>query len=432
MTSEVKMTIDERRKYLRIMQPRYQAATRQEQGELLAEMETVTGLHRKSLIRLLGGNLQRQARTRERSCVYDAEVEAALAVIVETVDYVCAERVHGSLLETVASLEQHGELQLTPTVRDKLAQISLSSLRRHAPGPADAPGHIAGPQRNGQTTWQQQLPAGRIPWDMATPGHLEIDLVHHSGPTASGEYVHTLQCIDICTGWSARRAILGRSYVVMRDALYHILEHLPFPVRELHPDNGSEFLNEHLLPFVREYDPTIQLSRSRPYQKNDNRFVEQKNRTLVRHFLGECRLDTVTQTRYLNHCYALMGQYYNFFQPVLHLVEKTWIPATATTPAHVRRIHDTAQPPLTRLCAAGILTHEEQTRWQAQRQAFNPRTLRTHIYQALEHLYRYPNAIPGNTENVFETLAYPERWPEARAALHYAEEKDSLEGRIDL
>jgi hypothetical protein len=196
MTSEEQMTVDERRKYLRIMQPRYQAARRKEKGQLLDEMVTVTGMHRKSLVRLLGGSLQRQARQRERGCVYDAEVEAALAVIVETLDYICAERVHGSLLATVVDLERHQELHVTPTVREKLAQISLSSLRRHAPGPADAPNHIAGPQRNAQTTWQQQLPAGRIPWDTDTPGHLEIDLVHHSGSTASGEYVYTLQSVD--------------------------------------------------------------------------------------------------------------------------------------------------------------------------------------------------------------------------------------------
>jgi hypothetical protein len=196
-------------------------------------------------------------------------------------------------------------------------------------------------------------------------------------------------------------------------------------VRELHPDNGSEFLNEHLIPFIREYDRTIKLSRSRPYQKNDNRFVEQKNRTLVRHFLGDRRLDTVPQTRYLNHCYHLMGQYYNFFQPVMHLAAKTWIPATDTTPAHVRRSHDTARTPWSRLCATELLTPELQAAWQAQRQALNPRALRTQIYQALDHLFHYPNASPGQLENSFETLAYPERWPEAQAALNIAESEDS-------
>ncbi|HNT78508.1 MAG TPA: hypothetical protein PKH77_26140 [Anaerolineae bacterium] len=132
MSDEVQMTIDERRKYLQIMQPRYQAATRAAQGHLLTEMEQVTGLHRKSLIRLLRADLQRHARTHERGCKYDAEVEAALAVIVEAVDYVCAERVHGSLQEIVASLEAHDELPVTPGVRAKLAQISLNRSRRTA------------------------------------------------------------------------------------------------------------------------------------------------------------------------------------------------------------------------------------------------------------------------------------------------------------
>ena len=121
MSSEEQMTIDERRKYLRIMQPRYQAANRAEKGCLLAEMAAVTGLHRKSLVRLLGGDLQRRTRTRERGCVYNQEVEEALTVIVETLDYVCAERVHGSLLETAEILVQYQELRLMPTLQAKPA-----------------------------------------------------------------------------------------------------------------------------------------------------------------------------------------------------------------------------------------------------------------------------------------------------------------------
>ena len=146
----------------------------------------------------------------------------------------------------------------------------------------------------------------RIPLDEAQPGHFEIDLVHHCGVSASGEYVHTLQWIDVATGWSERVAILGRSYRVMEWAFRYILARLPFPILELHPDNGSEFLNQHLIRFFHEQVSGADLSRSRPYHKNDNRKVEQKNSTLVRALIGHDRLDTVEHTGLLNQFYDQM------------------------------------------------------------------------------------------------------------------------------
>ena len=102
--------------------------------------------------------------------------------------------------------------------------------------------------------------------------------------------------VDVATGWSGRRAILGRSYIVVADALYYLSHQIPFPMRELHPDNGSEFLNAHLLSFLDEYYPQLECSRCQPRTPNDNRYVEQKNSTLERAFLGDVRLDTVRQT----------------------------------------------------------------------------------------------------------------------------------------
>jgi hypothetical protein len=132
--------------------------------------------------------------------------------------------------------------------------------------------------------------------------------------------------IDVATGWSERAATLGRSYLVIKDAFQRFLVRLPFSVLEVHPDNGSEFINHHLYHFWKKAADNIELSRSRAWQKNDNRFVEQKNDTLVRAYLGYERLDTVEQTNLLNQLYDLMWLYYNFFQPVMRLQEKTVIP----------------------------------------------------------------------------------------------------------
>jgi hypothetical protein len=116
----------------------------------------------------------------------------------------------------------------------------------------------------------------RLPWDIVQPGHFEMNLVHHCGPTASGEYACTLQMVGVATGRSERRAVLGCSYLAMEDAFRCILARLPFPVLHVHPDNGSEFFNHHLLRFWGEIVQGVTLSRSRPFHKNDNPRVEQR------------------------------------------------------------------------------------------------------------------------------------------------------------
>ncbi len=403
MSTDEKMTIDERRKYLSMMRKRYVASSKAERGKLLDEMEAVTGMHRKALIRLLRGPLVRQRREKQRGKTYGAEVDAALRLIAESLDYVCAERLQPSLVKMADHLAAHGELTITPEVRAALAHISVSTVRRHL---KDAP------QERPRTTRRRpcaansalrDIPMRRIPWDEPQPGHLEADLVHHCGASASGEYVHTLQLIDVATGWSERVALLGRSYRAMQDALTRCLARLPFELHEIHPDNGAEFFNQHLRRFFQDTMPGVTLSRSRPYHKNDNRHVEQKNSPLVRAFLGYERLDTVAQTHLLNHLYARMGLYYNLFQPVMHLAEKIVI-ASPGQPSRIIRRHDTPQTPFERLCAAGAIAEAARIRLQTLHAQINPRQLRQEIYTLLDQLFALPGAIPGVTEDVYQTL----------------------------
>ncbi len=143
----------------------------------------------------------------------------------------------------------------------------------------------------------------RIPWDTAEAGHCEVDLVHHSGESTAGEYGHSLQVIDVATGWSERVMLLGRSYPAMRAAFERICERVPFAIIELHPDNGPEFFNWHMVRYWREKVSGVQLSRSRPYHKNDNRNVEQKNDTLVRQYFGQLRAGYAGANRGRNWLY---------------------------------------------------------------------------------------------------------------------------------
>lgn len=238
---------------------------------------------------------------------------------------------------------------------------------------------------------------------MKEPGYFEVDLVHHCGETSSGQYVCTLQMIDVATGWSERVAVLGRSYVVMRDAFERILQRLPFAVRELHPDNGSEFLNNHMLRYWPQAMPGVEISRSRPYQKNDNRFVEQKNSSLVREYLGQARFDTVAHTAALNRFYDGMWLYYNCFQPVMRLSAKELLPATNGIP-HIRRHFDQAQTPLDRLLATQALHLQQSAALKVLRRDTNPRSLLKQLYQQRDALFDLPLARPDQSEDVRQTL----------------------------
>ena len=244
----------------------------------------------------------------------------------------------------------------------------------------------------------------RLPWSIADPGHFETDLVHHSGPAVSGEYAYTLQMVDVATGWSERRAVLGRSYLVMEDAFRCFLVRLPFRVHQIHPDNGGEFMNHHMLRFWSNIVQGVKLSHSRPFHKDDNPRVEQKNSTLVRAYLGHDRFDSVAQVLALNTLYDKMWLYYNLFQPVMHLVEKEVIRENGER-ARVKRRYDEARTPFDRLCKTDAILPQHREQLKALRDATNPRRLRQEIYDDIEGIFKLPGAASGITENVHLTLA---------------------------
>jgi hypothetical protein len=403
MSIDDRMTIDERRKYLRKMQERYLQADRKERGQLLDEMEAVTELHRKSLVRLMKGNLARRPRRRQRGRTYGPEVDDALRVIAESTDYICAERLTPNLPWLAQHLAAHDELTLSPQLLEQLEQISVSTVERILSRIRQDEPRLPrrGPKRTNNLL--RDVPMKRIPWQEQEPGHFEVDLVHHCGPTASGEYVHTIQMIDVATAWSERVAVLGRSYLVMEDGFSRILARLPFRVQEVHPDNGSEFFNNHMLRFWEGLKPKPHLSRSRPYHKNDNRFVEQKNATLVRAYLGYDRLDTVAHTLAVNLLYDKMWVYYNLFQPVMRLKEKIWMREEGQTSRATRRF-DQATTPFDRLCATKAISQERKEQLTTLRDQTNPRQLRQEIYDLIDSIVTLPCAVPGVTEDVRQAL----------------------------
>lgn len=380
------MGVNDRRKYLSRMKKRYDAAGRIERAGLPDEMEQVTEMHRKSLIRLLSRHdLSREPRLKERGREYGTEVDDAIRVIAESLDGSGAERLTPALPEMARHLSGFGEMQASPQLIDQLERITVATvgriLRRVRQDTYRLP--RKGPERANQLA--KEIPMGRIPWDEDEPGHFEVDLVHHCGESTAGEYVHTLQMIDVATGWSERVAVLGRSQREMEIGFRRIQARLPIPIIRLHPDNGSEFLNHHIIRCWKEAAKALALMRSRPFHKNDNRFVEQKNSSLVRAYLGDDRFDTPAQCAKMNQLYDKMWLYYNFFQPVMRLKEKQ-ASIGEDGVYKVKHKHDVAQTSFQRLCKTTAISQEEKDKLTLLRDGTNPRELRREIYRLLDEL----------------------------------------------
>jgi len=392
MPTEDEMSINERRTYLKRMKARYRKASRKERSQLLNEMEQMTGMHRKSLTRVLhAASLERKPRKTARKPSYGVEVETVIVQIWESLDYICAERLTPVLSSMAQHLARFAVVKLTPNIEAQLKTISRATVSRLLRRVRSR--HRRLPQKGAERANQvtKGVPMGRIAWDTTEPGHCEVDLVYHSGVSVIGEHGHTIQLVDVATGWSERVAVLGRGHKAMEVGFERILQRIPFAIVELHPDNGSEFFNAYLLRFWKEKVVGIHLSRSRPYQKNDNRMVEQKNDTLVRQYFGDLRFDRPEQIAAMNVLYEQMWLYYNLFQPVMHLIEKRAVGDK------VRRKWDAAQTPFERWKATGKLSRERQEQLQVLYEKTNPWQLREEIYHGLAQLWE---GSPASTTDV--------------------------------
>jgi len=405
MSTSEKMSIDEALKYLRIMKPRYVKASRKEKGRLLDEMGTVTGYSRKHLIERLSGDLKRHPRRGGRGRAYGPEVDDALRMIHESLDYICAERMTANLVWMAEQLAKHGEMTVTEGLLMQLGRISASTVERYLARMRQDEPRLRRRPAGKEKAILRDIPMGRLDWDIKQPGSFEVDLVYHCGPSAKGSFMCSIQWIDIATGWSERRSVLGRGYLVMQDGFRCILGRLPFPVLCIHPDNDSAFFNHHMLRFWGEIVPGVTLTRSRPYQKNDNPRVEQKNRTLIRYYLGDHRLDTVAHVLLTNRLYDRLWVYNNFFQPVMHLVGKEVIPQEGL-PTRVMRRHDTPRTPFDRLCETDAILPQHKEQLEILRDGTNPRQLRQEIYDTVDEILSLPTATPAHRESVLDTLSH--------------------------
>src|SRR5215475_8411820 len=332
-----------RRELLVSVYGQYRKAGRREKALILNSFCAATGYHRKYAIRLLSHPPEPKPRRRRgHPPRYGPQVLRVLSKVWEAAGYPWSVRLKALLplwlpwvrqrLKVSSELEQQ-LLAMSPRTMDRRLRPLKQRLGRRLYG-RTKPGSLL----------KHQIPLQTSSWAEARPGFTEIDLVSHSGQAASGEFLHSLNVTDLATTWVETRAVLGKGQSGIVQALTEISQALPFALRGIDSDNGSEFINQHLVRFCRQRE--IQFTRSRPYKKDDNAHVEQKNWTHVRRLLGWDRYDSPEALEALNSLYRNeLRLMMNLFQPTVKLESKQRIGS------RLRRRYSPAQTPLDRLLA---------------------------------------------------------------------------------
>lgn len=367
--------------YAAALRDRYRAARKGAKKRILDEFCQTTGMHRKAAIRLLNHPGRMRAVGRGRPRRYGSEVAAALAQLWEVGDRMCGKLLAAVMPELLAALERHGELELCSEVRALLLQASPSTidrlLRRHRTAGLRQPRC----QRPATTALKSQVPIRTwSEWKGVAPGSLQADLVLHCGDSTEGFYLTTLCAVDVASGWTELQPVWGLGKQRVGTAMHLIRERLPFPLKYLHTDNGSEFINHVLVPWcLRE---GITLSRGRGYRKNDQAYVEQRNWLGVRRQVGYHRYSSRAAFETLHQLHPLLRLQLNFFRPVRKLVGKDRIGARVT------KRYDQPLTPYQRLLANGSLSEVSRAQLERQYLATNPAELQRRTGNLLRQLWR--------------------------------------------
>ena len=368
--------------YFRAIFGRYREASGKEKGRILEEFCRICGYNRKYAIRKLNGAApgKKPARKRRRSRPrYGPQVISVLQEVWEAAGYPWSVRLKAMLPLWLPWIRKR--FSLPAEVERQLLCISARQIdRRLGERKRKLKRRLYGRTKPG-TLLKHHIPIRTDNWDVTVAGFGEVDLVSHSGNSGDGRFVYSLNFTDIQTAWVETGAILGKGKETVREALEEIREQLPFPLLGIDSDNGSEFINDSLWNYCK--DLRIQFTRGRPYKKDDNAHIEQKNWTHVRKLLGWERFDSQKATDAINNLYGKEWRLMmNLFQPSVKLVGKVRIGSRLT------RKYDKPQTPLDRLLASGQGDAERLKHLKRLRESLNPFELAQTIDRKLEKITR--------------------------------------------
>lgn len=367
---------------------RYAKARKKEKTKMLDELVATTEYNRSYATRALRLALKtepkgkcRPKRRRRRDRIYNDVVLGALKKVWATLDMPCGKRLAPYLKTIVPVLEGFDELDLDEDTKDKLVLMSAATIDRLMKAERR---RIDLKRRSGTkpgSLFKHQIPIRTFAdWDEDKPGFLEIDLVGHEGGNPSGEFCQTLDVTDIHSAWTETRAVKNKAQVWVFNALRDISSGLPFKVKGIDSDNGSEFINNHLVRYCDENQITF--TRSRPSRKNDNCFVEQKNYSVVRKTVGYARHDTDEELALLNEIYIHLRRYTNFFQPTMKLTKKIRIGSK------VKKNYDRPRTPYQRLMDCPSISKAAKRKLKAEYESINPAALKRTLTRLVDELFK--------------------------------------------
>lgn len=378
----MRLGMRERKAVIEATAGRYQRSGKREKGKILAEFTLLTGYERsyaRYVLRTWGKRVYakrriyvagsvKKKRQVERRREYDDKVADVLRRVWVIMDYICGKRLKPILGEMVERLEMFGEIKCDDQIRKKLQQISASTIDRLLAGERRKHEMKGRSRTRPGTLLKHQIPLRTFAeWDDGAPGFVEIDLVAHDGGIAAAEHLYTLCVTDVSSGWTEDEAVLNKAQVWVFNGLKEVRKRLPFPLLGIDSDNGSEFINRRLYEYC--IDERLTFTRSRPYRKNDNCFVEQKNWTTVRRHIGYQRLEGERQRMLLNEIYRHLRLYVNFFQPSMRLKSKE------RHGSRVKKTYREARTPYQNLIESGCLTREQREMLARQYDELNPAEL---------------------------------------------------------
>ncbi|MFH1956150.1 MAG: hypothetical protein ABIJ28_00665 [Patescibacteria group bacterium] len=367
-----------------IRQRGYLLKSKKEKSKLLDEYCSTTALNRNYVIRKIrsGTYLKSDFGKRKRRTEYDGRARDVLVKIWKIFDFACGQRLEPLIKTEIDRLRKLGELNCSDETAKKLKKISSATIDRKLSHQKEIERIKRKYHKNVHPLLYQKIPVKLSDeWDRSVAGNIQIDLVEHCGQSASGEFTNTLSNVDISTGWWEGEAIMSRGQIPTQEGLDKARKRFPFTWKEIHSDNGTEFINAHLFKYTEKEN--LGFSRSRPNKKNDNCFVEQKNWTHVKKFIGYLRHDTKEEQGILNGLYRNeLRLYKNFFQPIIKLISKERVGGK------IHRKYERAKTPYQRAMETEEVSKEKKQALKKIYDSLNPAELKRIIDRKLDLLYK--------------------------------------------
>ena len=310
------MNIEARKQYMDTLREKYFKAGKKEKGEILDEYCRNTRQDRKYAIKKFNYKIKNKETRKPRSCFYDGHVIAILVKIWEIFDRPCGWRMEEILDTETEKLRTLKEIICSDEIAEKLKKMKSATIDRRLHHEKEVL-KLQEKYHKKSSFLLSSIPVKTsADFDRKIVGNVQVDFVESCGASASGEYVNNLSTDDIFCSWWEGEAIMGKGQHGALAGLDNCRKRMPFNWKEFHPDNGTNLLNYAIYTYAEKEG--LKFSRSRPYHKNDNCFIEQKNSTHIRQVIGYIRYDTEDEMNCLNDLYRNeLRLYKNFFQRIL-------------------------------------------------------------------------------------------------------------------